>query len=312
VVKSTVSRALWNVAGALLLVSVGAACGLSDLGTASIGDGWADASGGIDGGSTATGEGAAGGGAGASGDGGSTADGGSGGDGGTTADPASKTPVVSLGTAGTFAILTKGGISTVPTALITGDLGVSPAAATYITGFSLSADATNVFSTSTQVSGKVYAADYAVPTPSHLTTAISDMELAFTEAAGRAPDVSELGAGSIGGRTLAPGVYSWSTGVLVPASITLTGNANDVWIFQIAQTLGMSSATSVVLKGGAVPRHVFWQVAGAVDLATTAHLEGVILTQTSITLNTGASIKGRLLAQTTVDMGAGAVVQSAP
>lgn len=297
-------------------MSFGAACGLPALGTSTEGDGGADTSGRVDGNSTANGGSTTGAGNAANdGDGGTPADGGSTlkiGDGGSTSDGGSKTPVVKLGTAGTFAILSKGGISTVPTAVITGNLGVSPAAATYITGFSLSADATNVFSTSTQVIGKVYAADYALPTPSNLTTAISDMELAFTEAAGRAPDVIELGAGSIGGLTLAPGVYKWSSGVLIPSSITLDGNANDVWIFQIAQTLGMSNATSVLLKSGAVAKNVFWDVAGAVDLGTTAHLEGVILAQTSITLGTGASIRGRLLAQTTVDVAAGAVVQSSP
>ena len=221
-------------------------------------------------------------------------------------------PPLNLRSAGEFAILSKGGISTVPSAAIKGNLGVSPAAATYITGFALTADATNVFSTSTQVTGKVYAADYASPTPSKLTTAIGDMELAFTEAAGHAPDFIELGAGDIGGLTLTPGVYKWATGVLIPTSVSLSGSASDVWVFQIAQTLTMSTATSIVLKGGALPKNVFWQVAGAVDLGTGAQFAGSIMTQTSITLGTGASIKGRLLAQTSVDLAAATVVQITP
>src|SRR6202035_4373713 len=118
----------------------------------------------------------------------------------------------------------------------------------------------------------------------------------------RAPKVTELGAGNIGGMTLTPGVYKWGTGLLIPTNVTLTGSATDVWIFQIAQDLTMSSATSIVLTGGAVPKNVFWQVAGLADLGTTAHFEGVILTQTSVTLRTGASIKGRLLAQTAVSI----------
>ena len=125
-------------------------------------------------------------------------------------------------------------ISTVPTSAVTGNLGVSPGAATMVTGFSLTADATNVFSSSPQVTGKVYAADYAAPTPAALTGAIGDMQLAFTDAAGRAPGVTELGAGNIGGMTLGPGVYKWGTGLLIPTDITLTGAATDVWIFQIA------------------------------------------------------------------------------
>ena len=142
---------------------------------------------------------------------------------------------MNLRTAGDYVILAESDISTVPPSVITGNLAVSPMAATFITGFSLIADSTNVFSTSAQVTGKLYAADYAVPTPSNLTTAIGDMGLAFTDAAGRAPDVTELGAGSIGGMTLAPGVYKWGTGLLIPTDLTLNGSATAVWIFQIAR-----------------------------------------------------------------------------
>jgi hypothetical protein len=148
---------------------------------------------------------------------------------------------VNLGTAGAYAILAKSGISSVPTSAVTGNLGVSPASATFITGFSLTEDATNVFSTSPQVTGKAYASDYASPTPGNLTRAVSDMELAFTDAAGRAPDPTELGAGNIGGMTIAPGVYQWGTGLLIPTDVTLSGSATDVWIFQIAQDLDGST-----------------------------------------------------------------------
>jgi hypothetical protein len=175
----------------------------------------------------------------------------------------------------------------------------------------LTADSTNVFATSPQVVGNVFAADYAAPTPSNLTTAVADMQLAFTDAAGRAPSVTELGAGNIGGMTLAPGVYKWGTGLSIPTSVTLAGSATDVWIFQVAQDLTVASATNIVLSGGAVPKNVFWEVAGFVDVGTTAHFEGVVLTQTSAALRTGASINGRLLAQTAVTIDGSAVVQPA-
>ena len=216
---------------------------------------------------------------------------------------------VPLGRAGGFAILAKSGISTVPTSDIVGNIGVSPISATAITGFSLIANSTNVYSTATQVTGKVYAANYAVPTPSNLTTAVSDMERAYTDAAGRAAGVTELGAGNIGGMTLGRGVYKWGTGVLIPQNLTLNGSSSDVFIFQIAQGLTVSNGTQINLTGGALAKNVYWQVAGAVSVGTTAHLEGVVLSKTGVALNTGASIDGRLLAQTAVTLDSSTVIE---
>jgi len=216
---------------------------------------------------------------------------------------------VNLATAGNYVMLAKTGVSNVPTSAITGDVAVSPAAASYLTGFSLTADGTNVFSTSPQVTGKLFASDYAPPTPSNLTTAIGDMQLAFTDAAGRAPDVTELGAGNIGGMTLGRGVYKWGSGLLVPTNLTLTGAANDVWIFQVAQDLTISSGTQIILSGGASAKNVFWQVAGAVDLETTVQFEGIVLCQTAIALKTGASIHGRLLSQTAISIDGSTIVE---
>ncbi len=218
---------------------------------------------------------------------------------------------VDLGTAGQYVILSKSGISTVPNSTITGNIGVSPAAASYITGFALTADATNLFSTSTQVSGRVYAATYAMPTPSNLTTAIGDMQLAFVSAAARAADVTELGDGNIGGMTLISGVYKWGTGLLLPTDVTLSGSATDVWIFQIAKDLTVSNTVKVTLAGGALPKNVFWQVSGAVSLGTTTQFEGIVLSKTSINLKTGATLNGRLFAQTAVTMSSNTVVEPA-
>jgi hypothetical protein len=215
---------------------------------------------------------------------------------------------VNLGTAGSYAILSQAGISTVPPSAITGDMGVSPISATGITGFSLTLDASNVFSTSPQVTGKVYAADYASPTPAKLTTAIGDMQHAFTEAAGRNADVTELGGGNLGGLTLPPGVYKWGTGVLIPTSVTLEGLVTDVWIFEIAQDLTLSNSASVILRSpllgllGPQAKNVFWQVSGSVTLGSSAHLEGVVLSKTAIALGSTASVHGRLLSQTAVTL----------
>jgi hypothetical protein len=226
------------------------------------------------------------------------------GDGGPAVSAAS----VDLGSAGGFVILAKSGITNVPTSMITGNLGVSPVTETAITGFPLTKDATGTFSTTPQVTGKIFAADDTVPTPNDLTVAIGAMQTAFTDAAGRAPKATELGAGDIGSMTLSGGVYKWGSGLLVPTDVTLDGSSTDVWIFQIAQNLTVSSAVQVVLTGGALAKNVFWQVAGAADLGTTSHLEGTILCQTGISLKTGASINGRLLAQTAVTLSGSAVV----
>jgi len=222
------------------------------------------------------------------------------------------TLAVNLGTAVGYAILAESAISNVSTSAITGSVGLSPAAASYITGFPLTPDSTTEFSTTPQITGKVYASDYATPTPSNLTMAVSDMLTAFTDAAGRAPTVTELGAGNIGGMTLDPGVYKWGTGLLIPTNVTLTGSATAVWIFQIAKDLTVSNGTSVVLAGGALPKNVFWQVAGLAVLGTTSQFEGVILSQTSVTMQTGASIAGRLFAQTAVSIQASTIVQPSP
>jgi hypothetical protein len=85
--------------------------------------------------------------------------------------------------------------------------------------------------------------------------------------------------------------------------VTLSGGANDVWIFQIAGALTMAADTSVILTGGALPKNVFWQVAGATTLAANAQFKGVILSATTIGLGAGAAVDGRLLAQTNVTLG---------
>lgn len=217
---------------------------------------------------------------------------------------------VDLGAASPFAILTKTGITNVPTSAITGNLGASPISSTAITGFSLVADSTNTFSRSSQVTGKIYAANYAAPTPANLTAAVSNMEAAYTDAAGRTlPDFTELYAGNLSGRTLAPGLYKWSTGVLITSSVTLAGPENAVWIFQIAGDLTIGSGAKVLLSGGALPNTIFWQVGGTgVEIGTTAHMEGTILAKKAIHLRTGASLNGRALSQTAVTLAKNTVV----
>ncbi len=218
-----------------------------------------------------------------------------------------------LGSAGNYVILAKTGISNVTGGSVTGNIGVSPAAATYITGYTLVADASNQFSTTvpgTAVVGKVYAATYSQPTPSNLTTSIGSMETAYDNAAGRTPpDVTEAGAGSIGGLTLAPNLYKWGTSVTIPTALTLSGGANDVWIFQIAGDLELAGGISILLAGGAQAKNIFWQVAGQVTIKTGAHFEGIILCKKAVVVQTNAAMNGRIYAQTAVTLDDNTITQ---
>ena len=216
--------------------------------------------------------------------------------------PLVATAPVNLGASGNYAILAKTGISTVPNSVVTGDIGVSPITSTAITGFSLSEDATNQFSTTTQVTGKAYAPDYASPTASNLTTAISNMQTAYVDAAGRAPGYTELYTGDISGKTLTSGVYKWGTGVLINSDVTLNGGPNDVFIFQVAKGITQAANTKIILSGGVQSKNIFWQVAQTVSIETGSHFEGIVLGKTNIAMGTNSSINGRLLAQTAVTL----------
>lgn len=230
---------------------------------------------------------------------------------GTTAT-VSRAPV-NLGMAGSFVLLAKTGVSTTGTTAIVGDVGVSPAAQTYLTGFSETLSGASATSVIVAAPGKLYAADMADPTPANLTTAILNMESALTDAAGRTiPDFTELGAGDVSGLTLVPGLYKWGTGLLMATDVTIQGSATDVWIFQIAQNLTMSNGVQITLSGGALAKNIFWQVSGQTTIGTTAAFKGIVLCQTAIVMSTGASFEGRALAQTAITLDANAVTQPAP
>ena len=217
----------------------------------------------------------------------------------TTGGTLTTLSAVNLGASANYVILAKTAINNASTSSITGDLGLSPAATSYITGLALT-NATG-FAESIQVTGKVFAADMADPTPINLTTAVENMITAYNDAAGRpSPDFVELATGNIGGKTLVPGLYKWTNSVTIPSSITISGTADDIWIFQIAGNLNMSTGINITLAGGAQAKNIFWQVAGEATFGTTSHFEGVLLSKTGITFQTGATMNGRALAQTAV------------
>jgi hypothetical protein len=202
---------------------------------------------------------------------------------------------VALGTAANYVILAEAGITNVPTSAITGNVGLSPTTGAAIAGLGCP-----------EVTGTINTVDAAGPAcriqdSVALTTAVGDKNTAYTTASNPAPDYTELGAGNIGGRNLGPGTYKWSSAVLIPTNVTLTGGPNDVWIFQIAQGLTVASSAQIILAGGALPANVYWKTFSA-DLGSSSAFQGTIISQTSIDMKSTASIKGRLLAGTAVTL----------
>lgn len=222
------------------------------------------------------------------------------GQGGNAAGPVG----VNLLSAGDFAIVAKTAITdaTPASSVITGNVAINPAAGSAITGLSC---------TSVVPSGKVYSSGgytgglCAVTNPALALAVRSAMEAAYTNAEGRTgPNGTNLYGGIIGGQTFAPGLYKWTTGVTIPTDVTLSGGANDVWIFQVSGDLSIASTMKVKLDGGALAKNVFWQVGGptGATLGTNSEFNGTILSATQVKLLTGAKLNGRALAQTQVTL----------
>lgn len=214
--------------------------------------------------------------------------------------------VVPLGGAANFTILAKTGIANIPTSSVQGNIGVSPAAASFITGFSpLALDGSGTFATNAQISGRAYAADYAPPTPAFLTAAVLDMQGAYTAANAFLPDQTNFNGGALGGQNLPPGTYAFNVVVSIAGGdLTLTGGPNDTWVFQLTQGMNVQAARSIVLAGGAQAQNVVFAVAGVAAFGVGSHGEGVFLAGPvgEITLDATASLHGRALSQTQVTL----------
>lgn len=211
---------------------------------------------------------------------------------------------VNLLSANNFSILSKTGVTNIPTSAITGNVGASP-----ITGAA-------IHLTCPEVSGTIYTVDAAGPLPcavtntTLLTSAIGDMQTAYADAAGRTlPTATELGAGEIGGLTITPGLYKWGTDVMISNDVTLSGSATDIWVFQISGNLTIASAKSVILAGGAQASNVFWQVGGltGATMSTTSAFSGTIMAAKAVIMQTGATLNGRAFAQTAVTLDQNAI-----
>jgi hypothetical protein len=217
---------------------------------------------------------------------------------------------VDLGTANNYVILAKTGITNVVDSAVTGHIAVWPIDASAMTGFDFTADSTKKFSTSDQVTGKAYAFSDAPPTPGILGTAVGDMMTAYDDAAGRSiSDAARnnLAAGQLAGQTLTPGVYKFTTGVVLSGDITFDGTG--VYIIQIAGTLSQAANMKIILSGDAEANQIFWQVAGAVTVGAGAHMEGILLAKTAVTFITGSSLNGRVLTQTACNLQKATITQ---
>jgi len=214
---------------------------------------------------------------------------------------------VDLGSAANYVILAKTAITTTVGSSIVGDLGISPAARSDMTGFDEEMDGSGQFATSSMVTGKIFAADMSGQTETDLTAAVLDMEAAYTDAAGRSGhDFLNLDGGNLSSTTqpLTPGLYNWDTDVVITDSVTIDGlgDSNSVWIFQITKTLTLASATEIFLAGNANAENIFWQTAEGTTVGTGSHFIGNLLSQTNIAIQTDATVLGRLLAQSAVTL----------
>lgn len=222
---------------------------------------------------------------------------------GTGGDGRGPAPI-QLFTAGNFAVLAETAITNVATSAVTGNVGLAPA------------PGVNIELTCAEVKGTIYTVDSAGSpscrqrnAESLLIQAVADGHAAWNGALSLVADYTDVRAGNIGGIRLPPAVYKWSTGVQIPANLTLTGGPNDVWIFLIERDLIVGPNVQIILEG-ALPQNVFWQtLVNGVELGAASQFQGIILSETTIFMGAGASINGRLLAAGSINLNQNTVTQ---
>jgi hypothetical protein len=197
-----------------------------------------------------------------------------------------------------YTVLANSDISSIPASVITGKIGVLPIAATSMTGCDLTLE------TETE-------------TPSTLITAVSDMEAAYNDAAGRPGETSKtnIASGILGPdegsieKPLTDGVYTFGYGVTIQDDLYFSGNATSVFIIRMTGNLEQYSNTTMILEtnadsdiGDVKAENIFWQVTGNVKVKEHASMAGNLLVKTDVLFMTGSSLQGRVLAQRAVNL----------
>jgi hypothetical protein len=185
-----------------------------------------------------------------------------------------------LGAAKSFTVLGGSTVTNTNVTTITGDLGVSPGLA--ITGFP----------PGIVLGGAVHAGDAVA------LQAQTDTTAAYNTLAGQACSV-DLSGKDLGGLTLTPGVYCFSSSAQLTGALVLDagGRADAVFVFKMVSTLITASNATVHVINGGTACGVYWMVGSSATLGTNTAFAGSVLALTSITLNTGATLSGRALAR---------------
>ena len=192
-------------------------------------------------------------------------------------------PPVNLGVAAGYAVLGGSAITNTGPSVISGvaggDIGVAPGSS--ITGFPPGI-----------VSGAIHSGDASA------TAAQTALTAAYLDAAGR-PTTQDLTGVDLGGLTLTPGVYEFSSSAQLTGELILDGQGDPeaLFVFKTGTTLTTASNSTVTLINGARFCRVFWQIGSSATLGTGTEFVGHILALTSITANTGANVEGQLLAR---------------
>jgi hypothetical protein len=200
------------------------------------------------------------------------------------------------------------GVSIGANGSVTGNIGLN-ADSISLVGFGAVMDSSNAFSTSTLVSGKLYAADYVGSTPAILATAYADKTAASNDIVSPpTADGTDIGAGVLDGQVIPPGLYKWNGALSITNDITLDGGPDDVWIFKMDGGFSVSIGKTVHLTGGANPKNIFWYASGAASFGANAEFQGILFSDSAIITGVDATVNGRLYAQTTVTLGGGSTV----